>query len=108
VTLRLAYPMLRRVLSWLVLLARRDAAKDAEILVLRHEVAVLRRDNQRPTRTWVDRAVFSTFQAAAYAATPAPRSAPTAELCTPHVKTRPGIGSIPVAGSSGCPHRSDN
>src|ERR671920_2281404 len=51
--------MLGRVLSWLVLLARSDTAKDAEILVLRHEVAVLRRTNQRPTLTWVDRAFLS-------------------------------------------------
>jgi hypothetical protein len=35
--------MLARVLSWLTLLARSDATKDVEILVLRHEVAVLRR-----------------------------------------------------------------
>jgi hypothetical protein len=40
--------MLVRVLSWLALLARSDAAKDAEILTLRHEVAVLRRTNARP------------------------------------------------------------
>ena len=40
---RLAYLMLARMLSWLALLARADAAKDVEILVLRHEVAVLRR-----------------------------------------------------------------
>jgi putative transposase len=53
--------MLGRVLSWLVLLARSDAAKDVEILVLRHEVAVLRRTNQRPTLTWVDRAFLSAF-----------------------------------------------
>jgi hypothetical protein len=43
VALRLAYLALARVLSWLALLARSDAAKDLEILVLRHEVAVLRR-----------------------------------------------------------------
>jgi len=51
--------MLVRVLSWLALLARSDAAKDAEILILRHEVAVLRRTNDRPALTWLDRAVLS-------------------------------------------------
>ena len=56
---RLAYLMLARVLSWLALLARSDAAKDVEILVLRHEVAVLRRHNPRPRLTWLDRALLS-------------------------------------------------
>ena len=56
---RLAYLMLARVLSWLTLLARSDAAKDVEILVLRHEVAVLRRHHPRPRLTWVDRALLS-------------------------------------------------
>jgi putative transposase len=53
------YLMLVRVLSCLALLARSDAAKDVEILMLRHEVAVLRRNNPRPRLTWLDRAVFS-------------------------------------------------
>jgi transposase InsO family protein len=51
--------MLARVLSWLTLLARSDAAKDVEILVLRHEVAVLRRHTPRPRPSWVDRALLS-------------------------------------------------
>jgi transposase InsO family protein len=59
VALGLAYLMLVRVLSRLALLARSDAAKDAEILTLRHEVTVLRRSNPRPTLTRLDRAVLS-------------------------------------------------
>jgi hypothetical protein len=51
--------MLVRVLSWLALLARSDAAKDAETQTLRHEVAVLRRTNTRPRLTRLDRAVLS-------------------------------------------------
>src|SRR5689334_7806068 len=46
--------MLVRVLSWLALLARSNTAKDAEILTLRHEVAVLRRTNP-PKMSWLDR-----------------------------------------------------
>ena len=56
---RLAYLVLVRVLSWLALLARSNAAKDVEILTLRHEVAVLRRTNSRPALSWLDRAVLS-------------------------------------------------
>src|SRR6476661_10903953 len=59
VVFQLVYLVLVRVLSWLVLLARSDTAKDAEILILRHEVAVLRRTNPRPTLTWLDRAALS-------------------------------------------------
>jgi putative transposase len=47
----LAYLLLVRVLGWLVLLAHSNAGKDVEILVLRHEIAVLRRTNSRPTLT---------------------------------------------------------
>src|SRR6516162_5593035 len=48
-----------RSFGWLALLARSDISKDAEILVLRHEVAVLRRQVARPTPDWADWAVIA-------------------------------------------------
>ena len=48
-----------RLFGWLALLARSDISKDPEILVLRHEVAVLRRQVTRPEPGWADRAVIA-------------------------------------------------
>ena len=56
---QLLYLIFRQVLAWLGLLARSTQFKNAEILVLRHEVAVLRRQGHRPRLSWADRAVFA-------------------------------------------------
>jgi putative transposase len=56
---RLIYRFGAAVLSWLVLLARSSASKDTEILVLRQEVAVLRRVNPKPRLDWADRAALA-------------------------------------------------
>jgi putative transposase len=55
----LVYRLFVVVLSWLALLARSSAAKDAELLALRHEVDVLRRGSPRPRWRWPDRALLS-------------------------------------------------
>jgi putative transposase len=59
VSLRLLYLIFLQMLRLVLLLGRSTSAKDVELLVLRHEVAVLRRANPRPRLDWADRAVFA-------------------------------------------------
>ena len=57
--LRLLYLIFARLCAWLVLLSRSAASKEIELLVLRHEVAVLRRASPRPRLDWADRAILA-------------------------------------------------
>jgi hypothetical protein len=59
VSLRLLYLIFSRLLSWQTLLGRASSSKDVELLVLRQEVAVLRRTSPGPRLDWADRTVFA-------------------------------------------------
>jgi hypothetical protein len=59
VLLRLLYLIFQQILGLVLLMGRTSSTKDVELLVLRHEVAVLRRTHPRPRLDWADRAVFA-------------------------------------------------
>jgi hypothetical protein len=59
VPLRLLYLMFCRIVEWLTLLTGTSAAKDVEILVVRHENTVLRRQNPKPRLDWADRVALA-------------------------------------------------
>ena len=58
-SLRLLYVVFLQLLNLLLLLGRSSTSKDVELLVLRHEIAVLRRVHPKPRLDWADRAVFA-------------------------------------------------
>jgi putative transposase len=59
VALKLIYVMFSKLLGWMVLRTRSDTTKEIEILVLRHQLAVLQRRTPRPPVSWTDRAVIA-------------------------------------------------
>jgi putative transposase len=96
VSLRLVYLIVVR-LSGLSLLARSSMSKDAELLVLRHEVSVLRRANPRPRLDWADRALFA-------AVVSAPSSV-RATASVGHARHDPALARRLIAKKWTYPHR---
>src|SRR5438132_519556 len=80
VPIRMIYLFTTRIFAWLALLCRSSATKDAELLILRHEVAVLRRQVAIPQPTWPDRRQAGHV--------PAPRRQPARGEWTAFLKTQ--------------------
>ena len=95
-SLRLLYFIFARLSSWLVLLGRSSASKDAELLVLRHEIAVLRRASSRPRLDWADRAVLAALVRLLLARLRAHRLSPPAPSCAGTAAWSPASGSAPT------------
>ena len=92
---RLVYRSLATLLSWLALSARSSASKNAEILILRHEVAVLRRGNPKPKIDWADRAVLASLARILPRALRRTGSSPREHCCAGTGAWSPGRGPSP-------------
>ena len=84
------------MLGLVLLAARTSAAKDVELLVLRHEVAVLRRTNPRPHLDWADRAVLAALIRRMSPALRCHRLAPRTRSCAGIAALSADDGPIPT------------
>src|SRR5437867_2607525 len=92
-----------RLFALVLLLARSDRSKELELLVLRHELSILRRQARRPQRTESDRLLVAALSRVL------PRRSWQAFLVTPetllrwHRRSLPAAGPIPAGGRADRP-----
>jgi putative transposase len=97
VSWRLLYLIFVRIGGWMILLSRSSASTEVELLVLRHEVAVLRRTSPKPRLNWADRAVLAAL------VRPPPKNLRAHRLVTPGTVLR--WHRRLVTGKRSSPHR---
>lgn len=85
--LTLIYRMFTTLLRWMQLCTRSDATKEIEILVLRHQLAVLQRRTARPRMCWDDRAVITALRVCS-------RHAVAWVYCSPFSVAGPGLNLL--------------
>jgi hypothetical protein len=97
VSLRLLCLVFLQLLKLLLLLGRSPASKNIELLVLRHEVAVLRRANPKPRLDWADRAVFAALVRRLPQVLRGHRLVTPGTIVRWHHRLSPRSGRIPIA-----------
>ena len=105
--LKLIYLMFAKLLGWMVLRTRSDTTKDIEILVLRHQLAVLQRRTPRPRMSWADRALIAALTRLLPARSPtrADRHALHHPALAPPTRRPPLDLPAPIAGPTRHPRR---
>ena len=103
-TFRLLYLIFVRLCGWLALLPRSDDVKNTEILVLRHQIAVLQRQVRSPRLSWADRAVLAAPTRRLSTARCYPPARPAA-LRPGRLRPQPAIGRYLDVPHNGLLHR---
>jgi hypothetical protein len=103
VSASLVYLLLRQVLQMLTQLARDGSAKDVELLVLRHEVAVLRRQVHRPDLEPADRVVLAALSRLLPGSAGRRSSSPQPRCCAGTANSSPATGPTRTPDPAGHP-----
>ena len=97
--------MFAKLLGWVVLRIRSDTAKDVEILVLRHQLAVLQRRTPRPRMSWADRAMIAVLAHCCLPVAASGLSSRPPPSCAGTANSSPAAGPTHLSGRADPPSR---